>query len=44
MIRISELVGLVAGVMLFLGTLMAAQAYVSHEAHDLRAELASFTD
>jgi hypothetical protein len=39
--RISELAGLLAGMTLFLGTLIIAQAYISQDAPDLRAELVS---
>jgi hypothetical protein len=44
MIRISEFAGLLAGLTLFLGTLIAAQAYISHDAPDLRAELVQARD
>jgi hypothetical protein len=39
MIRFSEFAGLLAGLTLFLGTLFAAQAYVSNVADELRAQL-----
>ena len=42
--RFSELVGLFAGMALFLGTLIAAQAYVSHHGADIRAEIEEAAD
>jgi hypothetical protein len=39
MIRFSELTGLLAGLALFLGTLYAAQALVSHHGPEVSASL-----
>ena len=44
MIRFSEFAGLLAGLTLFLGTLFAAQAYMSDVAADFRAQLVETTD
>ena len=41
--RISELAGLIAGLALFLGAMLAAQAYIGHEGLALRADL-TFSD
>lgn len=44
MVRFSEFAGLLAGLTLFLGTLFAAQAYMSNGAADLRAQLVEQVD
>jgi hypothetical protein len=44
MTRMSEAVGLLAGLAFFLGAVLAAQAYVAHSGWDLRADMVEALD